>query len=149
VSEYRDFDAARHERDRQTKPIRFRLGGEEFALLPRPTLFDIFELAAAPDPKEARNPQERQAAETAAVRAITEFVERMMPNQRAVRRWRKLLARRTDIIDGPSIVDLGEWLAEEYSGRPSAPSSDSAPGRPTHGANTKEERFTPESGSQT
>ena len=120
--------------------MRFRLGGEEFTLAPRPSLFDAFELAAAPDP---------DASMLGAVKAITVFIDRLLIDDRDRKRWARLMKRRKDAIDAETIVDLGTWLAEEYAGRPTVPSGDSSPGRPGTGATSNSSRFEPASDSTT
>lgn len=129
---FQDFDAARRERARGNDPVRFRLGGEEFTLLPRPSIFDALELAAAPEPGENI---------LGAVEAIVAFVEALLPDAKARSRWKRLLKRKRDAISAEDLVQLGEWLAEEYSGRPTVPSDDSSPGRLPNGIDSNGERF--------
>lgn len=137
---FQDFDAARRERARANDPIRFRLGGEDFTLLPNPSIFDALELAAAPEPEENV---------IGAVQAIVAFIDALMPNDRDRKRWAKLQRRRTDPPTAEDYVELGAWLAEQYAGRPTVPSGDSSPGRPPNGPDSNGARFSPASDSQT
>lgn len=137
---FQDFDAARRERARTTDPIRFRLGGEDFTLLPNPSIFDALELAAAPEPAENM---------TASVGAIIRFIDALMPDERSRRRWARLQRRRHDPPTAEDYVELGAWLAEQYAGRPTVPSGDSSPGRLPNGPASSGERFSPANGSPT
>lgn len=133
---FRDFDAARAERARAIMPIRFRLGGQEFTLAPRPSLFDAFALAAAPDPDEDV---------VSCSQAIAQFIDRLCIDRRNRRRWNRLLRRRRDAVDAETLVELGAWLAGEYAGRPTVPSGDSSPGRLGSGEPSSSERYAPAS----
>jgi hypothetical protein len=137
---FQDFDAARRERARANDPVRFRLGGEDFTLLPNPSIFDALELAAAPEPTESI---------TGAVEAIIRFIDALMPDDRSRSRWKKLQRRRKDPPTAEDYVELGAWLAEQYTGRPTVPSGDSSPGRPENGTDSSTGRFRPATDSAT
>lgn len=127
---HRDFDAARAERVRGADPVEFTLGGERFRCVVEPSIGDALALADAPEPEQN---------ETAAVRAILAFVGALVvPEDR--RKWRRMLARQRPgrrnrhPVSAGEVVELGAWLAVEYSGRPSRPSSGSSAGRGVSGA---------------
>lgn len=120
----RDFDAARAERQRDRDPIKFRLGGVEFECIARVPLGEAFDLMDAPEPTPENLAQ--------SARVIARFVERLVVD-RQQEEWRDLLRRRDDPIDEVTLIDLGTWLAGEYAGRPTTPSSSSAGGRQTSG----------------
>jgi hypothetical protein len=125
---HRDFDAARAERMREVEPLSFTLGGETFRCVNEPTIGDALALADAPEPTEN---------ESAAVKAILAFVGSLVVPEDQ-KRWRRMLARQRPgrrnrhPVGGGEVVELGVWLAVEYSGRPSGPSTGSSAGR--HGS---------------
>lgn len=119
---FRDFDQVRKERARETEPIRFRLGGQDFTCAPQPTLADVFDLLDAPEAFDDGAPV------AAGVRALTLFIDKLLIDDKNRRRFKKLL--RAHDVDGFDIVALGEWLVEQYTGRPTLPSTDFSDGRP-------------------
>lgn len=123
----RDFDAARRERQRAFESIRWTLGGREFTSLPYPTLADSFALLDAPEPMVDGAPL------ASGVRALADYIERTIIGKRDQKRFRALLSRRDDPIDAETIISLGEWLAEQYSGRPTVRPSDFSDGSLTDG----------------
>jgi hypothetical protein len=123
---FQDFDAARRERLRAFEPIQFVLAGKRFTCIAHPVLTDSFALLDAPELLD-----DGGAPIAAGVRALAEFIERSIASPREQRAFRKLLGRRDDPIDATTIVELGEWLAEQYSGRPTVrPSGFSDGSRP-------------------
>jgi hypothetical protein len=138
VSTFQDFDGARRERLRALEPIRFRLGGRDFSCVIKPTLADSFELAAAPEPWIFDG-----TPRTAAVAAITRFIEALLANNRQRKQFQKLLSRRDDPIDAESIIELGGWLAEQFTNRPLDRSNVSSDGPPTSGETSSTSRFGP------
>lgn len=135
---FADFDAARRERQRALEPIRFRLGGKDFTCVKTPTLADAFELATAPEPVTFDG-----TPNLAAVAAIVRFIEALLATPRQKKEFAKLLARRDDVIDRETIIDLGGWLAEQYAGRPTLRSSDSSAGPLPDGQTSNTEQFAP------
>jgi hypothetical protein len=125
---YQDFDAVRRERQRAFEPIQFVLAGKRFTCIAHPTLADSFELLDAPELRD-----DQGAPIAAGVRALAEFIERSIATPREQRAFRRLLGRRDDPIDALTVIELGEWLAEQYSGRPTVRPSDSSDGSLTPG----------------
>lgn len=130
---HRDFDAARAERVRDQDPVEFTLGGQRFRCVVEPTVGDALALADAPEPEQN---------ETAAVRAILAFVGALVvPEDR--KRWSRMLAkqrpgrRNRHPVSAGEVVELGAWLAMQYTGRPFSPSVASSRGRPGSGATSK------------
>jgi hypothetical protein len=122
---HRDFDAARAERERQVEPVTFTLGGETFQCV-APSVGDALDLADAPEPESSL---------IGSVKAIAKFIDKILiPADRG--RFKKLL-RKMDTPHGPvnsyDLIEVGMWLAEEYAGRPTEPSTDSSGGRATTG----------------
>jgi hypothetical protein len=123
---HRDFDAARAERERTVDPVTFTLGGEDFSCVLAPSVGDAFDLADAPEPETSL---------IGSCRAITAFVDKILvPKDRP--RFKNLI-RKMDTPHGPinalDLVELGSWLGEEFSGRPTGPSTESSGGRETTG----------------
>lgn len=132
---HRDFDAARKERQRGADTVSFTLGGDRFACVLEPALGDAFALADAPEP---------EVNETSAVRAILAFTEALVvPEDR--KRFRRMIRRqlpgrlrrrpRNPVSPG-DVIELGVWLSQEYTGRPTEPSTDSSDGREPTGASS-------------
>lgn len=128
MSPHRDFDAARAERAREADPVSFTLGGERFTCVVEPTLADTFALMDAPEPVDN---------ESAAVHAILRFAGNLVvPADRA--RWAKMVkaqkrGKTRTPVSPADIIELGVWLASEFTGRPSRPSSDLSAGRASTG----------------
>ena len=135
---FEDFDAARRERQRALEPIRFRLGGIDFNCVKTPTLADAFELATAPEPITFDG-----TPNLAAVAAITRFIEALISTPKQRKQFAKLLARRDDVIDRETIIDLGGWLAEQYAGRPTLRSTGLSDGPQPDGQTSNTEQFAP------
>lgn len=122
-----DFDAARRERQAHTprpEPVRFLLGGETF------TLLDAIPLGATLDLHDAPEPTPETLNE--AVVALVRFVDRVLVDEDR-ERFKELLRRRNDPIDGWDIIELGDRIARHFANRPTVPSSDSSAGRPPDG----------------
>jgi hypothetical protein len=123
---HRDFDAARAERQREVEPCSFTLGGQTFTCVLAPAVGDAFDLADAPEPETSL---------IGSARAIARFVDKLLiAKDRG--RFQKMI-RDVDTPSGPvntyDLIELGQWLSEEYAGRPSEPSTDSSGGRATTG----------------
>jgi hypothetical protein len=134
MSPHRDFDAARAQRARETDPLSFTLGGERFTCVAEPTLADTFALLAAPEPEDS---------ERGAVQSILEFVGNLVVHgdrarwERMVKAQKRRGRRRASVPVSPSdVLELGAWLATEYTARPTRPSSDSSDGRPSTGGSS-------------
>lgn len=123
---HRDFDAARAERERLIEPETFTLGGETFTCVLAPALGDVFDLADAPEPGDDL---------LAASRAMAYFIDKLLVP--ADRERFATLIRSTSTPHGPinayDVIEVGMYLAEVFSGRPSEPSTDSSGGRPESG----------------
>jgi hypothetical protein len=123
---HRDFDAARAERERIVDPVTFTLGGEQFQCVLAPSVGDALDLADAPEPETSL---------IGSVRAIVAFIDKILvPADRA--KFGEVI-RKMDAPHGPvnsyDVIEVGVWLSEEFSGRPTVPSTDSAGGRETTG----------------
>lgn len=138
MSAFADFDAARRERQRALEPIRFRLGGKDFTCVVSPVLADAFELASAPEPKLFDG-----TPNLAGVAAIVRFIEALLANNRQRKAFQKVLANRDDVIDQQAIIELGGWLAEQFTSRPLGSSGDSSDGPPTSGPTSSTSPFAP------
>lgn len=135
---FQDFDAARRERLRALQPIKFRFGGKDFACVIMPTIADSFELATAPEPVLMDG-----TPVLAGVAAITRFIEALLANNRQRRQFQKVLRNRKDVIDQQAIIDLGGWLAEQFTNRPLGSSTGSSSGPDTNGASSNDSPFQP------
>jgi hypothetical protein len=126
---HRDFDAARAERERLIEPETFTFGGQDFTCVLAPALGDVFDLADAPEPGDDL---------MAASRAMAFFVEKLLvPEDRP--RWHDIL-RALDTPHGPinayDVLEVGMYLSEVFTGRPTEPSTDSSGGRASTGDNS-------------
>lgn len=115
-----DFDAAlraARQDEEQPDPVTFVYGGQEFTVRQDPSLGDVMELAAVPDPTPEN---EEQAA-----MACMQFVRRMLlleDRQRFDQAHYTIPARNA----APAIIALTTWLAEQVAGFPTAPPDSSA-----------------------
>ena len=98
---YRDFDAAL--REQRHEPIRFRLGGEDFAAAPR---LPIGILMAAVT-------EGLQGAEQ-----LIGFVRSVLTDDEGRARWDALVQRRDTEVDLATVNDVVDWLVETYTARP-------------------------------
>lgn len=116
---HRDFDAEADERARDRDPITFKLGGHDFQARAEAPFGAVMDLRATPRVKS--DPIGAGMGMTAFLQQVV--IEEHAPN--AAEAVRKA---------GPSSTyDLVEWLAEQYSGRPTVPSSESAVSPPADG----------------
>lgn len=115
-----DFDAALREArrdDDRPEPVTFTYGGQDFTVLPDPTLGDVMDLSRAPE----LTPE----TEVAAAFACMQFIRRMLPpgdRQRFEQAHYTIPASNS----APAIVALTSWLAEQVAGFPTQP-PDSSP----------------------
>mgnify|MGYP003424493640 CR=1 FL=1 len=109
---YRDFDAEVAERAREREPLEFTLGGSRFTCKPVCPFGAALDLAAAP---------ELHADLAGAVAGLVAFFEQVVVDDQvgevadAVRR-----------VNADVAYACVVWLSEEFSGRPTKPSSESA-----------------------
>lgn len=116
---FKDFDAARRERD--LEPVAFTLGGDRFECLPVCPAPVLFEYAA-------RENRTTVQAYTAAV----DFIVGVLADDEE--RFRKALASKTDPVDYETVAAVVSWLVAHYTGRPTerpsaSPGGESATGR--------------------
>lgn len=119
----RDFDAARAERLRQRDPIRFVLGGETFTCLP------VIPVGAGLDLADAGHHPMGTVGYT---QALHRFIRSALVDD-DLDRFEKVLTSKTDPVGPNDLQELAEWLAEEYTARPTSPSTDSSGGRQSSG----------------
>jgi len=120
---HRSFDAARRAYEAQRDPVTFDYGGETFTVVPDPTLGDTFELMDAPE----ITPETEQQA----VRALVKFVRRMLPPEDRARFDQAHY--RIPSTEGPVIIEMAAWIAEQVTTRPTVPPASSSGGRRTTG----------------
>lgn len=118
---HRDFHAesAERARERGDEVITFALGGYDFTCRPLVPLGASMDLSAAPSVKV-----NSYGAATAWIAFLSQVV---VPEQAE----HVEAAVRAD--DGQATIDLLNWLSEQYSGRPTEPSTDSAGGQQSDG----------------
>lgn len=122
-----DFDAARRERARGHAPIEFTLGGETFhtiAVVPAGPTFDLIE---APTLVTAAREFLRAILLDNDEQWEGEGDQRTLVAASSRVRFETMCYRPDDPIDGATIMDVVDWLGEQYAGRPFGPSSGSSP----------------------
>lgn len=124
---HRSFDAARRAYHIDRDPVTFDLGGERFTVLPDPMLGDVFDLMDAPEPV----PENEQQS----VRILAKFIRRMLPEGDRLR-WDKVLLT-IPSTESPVIIELGMWIVQEMTARPTVPPTRSSGGRRRNGQNSK------------
>ena len=100
------------------EPLSFDLGGEEFTCYPAvqgKVILDIMKIAAEGD--------EDTRGVLMAV-SVLDFFEKVMPPEE-YERLGKLMEDPKRIVELDVMSEIMSWLIEEYSGRPTEPSSDS------------------------
>lgn len=128
---HRSFGTVRAGVEREPITFDFGLYGEDtFTVLPEPSLGDTFDLADAPEP-DTQNMLE-------AARAIAKFLRKMIaPEDR--HRFDQALYR-IPATQCHVIVEAGMFVAEQVSGFPTEPPSNSSAGRPPTGTRSKKPR---------
>lgn len=120
----KDFDAARRERRRNREPIAFRLGGQEFTLpatLPAGHILDLIEADADGNP-------------VATLVACRRFLAAILASDEDRERLEVVLRSHDDPVDlNDDLIEVVDWIAEQYTGRPTKRSSDSSDGPQTNG----------------
>lgn len=125
---HRDFDALRAETQREFDPITFTLFGQTFTCVNSPRLADTFDLMDAPE----ITPQN----EAQAVRHLARYIRKMLiPEDQS--RWDQAL-QALGMEDAHVVIELGTFLAQEYSRRPFGQPSSSSDG--PSGTGTKSKR---------
>lgn len=109
---HRDFDAEVAERARERDPIEFTLGGVRFTGRPVCPFGAALDLVSAPELAENM---------AGAVAGIVAFLEQVVVEDQA---GEVLDAVRK--VNADTAYELVQWLSEQYAGRPTVPSSDSA-----------------------
>ena len=128
---HRSFGTVRAGVEREPITFDFGLYGEDtFTVLPEPSLGDTFDLADAPEPN-AENMLE-------AARAIAKFLRKMIkPDDR--HRFDQALYR-IPATQCHVIVEAGMYVAEQVSGFPTEPPTNSSDGRQSTGIRSKKTR---------
>lgn len=126
-----DFDAARAERRRERDPLAFVLGGEHFTCLPVIPVGAGLDLADAP---------ERSDQTGAHVRGLIAFIKNTLVDD-DLDRFDKVLRAKTDPVGADDLFDVAVALSQEYTGRPTSPSTDSSGGRDSTGETSSSEHF--------
>lgn len=116
---FKDFDAARRERD--LEPVAFLLGGERFECLPVCPATVLFDYAA----RETTTTRQHYDA-------AVDFIVGVLADDEE--RFRKALTSKTDPVDYETVAAVVAWLVGHYTGRPTerpsaSPSGASATGR--------------------
>lgn len=109
MDRFRDFDAARAEREQE--PLTFRLEGRDFTTpgtVPAGVLLDIGRAVAAGN-------------QMAMFTATAEFFEHLVPDDQA-----EEFAAAVRTTDMETMLDLVSWIIEEATGRPLPSASSSA-----------------------
>lgn len=125
---HKDFDLARAERQREWDPVTFTLAGQEFAGRPAIPIGDIWTGGV-------KHP-ERFSTDVPMGRVFLQFAETLalwLPESDRERFWAIFDEPKHDVI-GQDLVDIVEWLTEEYTGRPTSPSAASPNGSLTDGS---------------
>jgi len=102
----------------EAEPLSFDLGGEEFLCYPEvqgKTILDIMKVAAEGD--------EDSRGLLMAVSVLDFFVKVMPPEE--YERFEKLMEDEKRIVPMDVLSEIMSWLIEEYTGRPTTPSSGS------------------------
>lgn len=102
----------------ELEPLSFDLGGEEFTCYPAvqgKVILDIMKIASEGD--------EDTRGMMMAV-SVLDFFEKVMPPEE-YERLGKLMEDPKRIVELDVMSEIMSWLIEEYSGRPTEPSSDS------------------------
>ncbi len=108
----RDFDAEVAERARERDPIEFTLGGVTFTGRPICPFGAVLDIAAAPEISQDV---------AGAMDGIVSFLEQVVVDEQVLE-VRDAVRRVNADVGYAAVV----WLSEEYAGRPTKPSSESA-----------------------
>lgn len=128
---HRSFGAVRAAVTREPVTFDFGLYGEEsFTVIPDPTLGDTFDLYDVPDPVIENDLD--------AARACARFIQRMLPPEDRARFDTAL--HRIPTSECHLIYDCAAWIAEQVTGFPTKPPSNSSSGRPRSGSTSKPKR---------
>lgn len=109
---YRDFDAEAAERAREQDPIEFTLGGVRFTARPVCPFGAVLDLRAAPEIADDLE---------GAVAGMIAYFEQVVDDDQAGE-----VADAVRKVNAPQAYEVIRWLTEQYTGRPTMPSSDSA-----------------------
>lgn len=112
-----EFDTARQERLRSRTPLQFVLQGDTYTCLQIVPIGDAFDLLDAPD----------ATSEAEVSRALAAFIDKILVDDDRPR-FAQALRRRDDPVDGLTLLEIVDWLGEQYAGRPTSPSADSSGG---------------------
>lgn len=116
---HRDFDAEVAERARETDPIEFTLGGVRFTARPVCPFGAALDLAAAP---------EITVDLAGAVAGIVAFLEQVVLEEQSAQ-----VSDAVRRVNADMAYSVVQWLSEQFSGRPTMPSSDAAVSPPPDG----------------
>lgn len=128
----KDFDAARKERLRQRDPMQFVLQGDVYTCLAIVPVGVAFDLADAPERDEMTEAQ--AGAEFS--RSLASFIDNILIEADRPR-FQSALRRRDDPIDPDTLLEIVDWLGQEYSARPTEPSAESSDGRGATGRTSR------------
>lgn len=137
MSAFRDFDAARRERAAARQPLGFTLGGESFELVSTIPAGVVLDLVTGRGNMAAIYRQFLRGA----LRDDDGTDERAS----SLERWELACYRRDDPIDEDTVVEVVEWIAEAYTGRPTERSTGSPAGPPPDGLTSSGSSGVPES----
>lgn len=134
----KDFDAARRERLRERDPLQFVLQGDTYTCVPVVPVGDALDLADAPDVD----------AGAAFMVAICAFVDKILVDDDRPK-FAAAIRRRDDPVDPMTLLEIVEWLSEEYVARPTSPSDASSDGPGGTGQTSSSEASAKASGRST
>lgn len=115
---FQDFDAARAERARAREPFGFTLGGESFECITVPIFGDEL---------DALTQDETLGA------SVVNTIKRNLIDDDSRTRFDALIRRRDDPIDTEALIEVRNWMSEQYVGRPTERSNGSSGGPQTNG----------------
>lgn len=133
---HREFTITPTEKD----PPTFAVAGREFKCLPEPPAGVLTDLIASADGTPA-----------AQTTALVGFIGGCLSDADA-EAFHLLIHAKDTVVPLQTLADIGQWLSEEYVGRPTTPSSTSQPGFTTTAATSgdgagSQESTPPSSGS--
>lgn len=134
----KDFDAARRERLREREPLQFTLQDVTYTCLSVIPVGDALDLADAPDAD----------AGAAFVAAICGFIDKILIDEDRPK-FAEAIRRRDDPVDPLTLLEIVEWLSEEYVARPTSPSDVSSDGPGGTGPTSSSEASAKASGRST
>lgn len=129
---HRDFTLTPTEKD----PPTFSVAGREFKCLVQPPAGVLTDLVATADKSDA-----------AKVSGLVEFIGGCLAEADA-EQFELVIHDKDTIVPIDTLNDIAQWLIEEYTGRPTTPSSTSQPGSTPTAATSGDGAPSPASGPQ-